>query len=589
MNYERKSFGNFKAETIFRFLISILISLSAVICAPGTVFAASGSWWTTDQGAVRLIASSNAVGKSARLYLGLHFQMKPGWKIYWRSPGDAGFPPRPDWSGSENLENMEIDWPAPTRFSVNGLETLGYKEEVVLPLTLTPLEVGKGIKIRSKVRYLTCDEICIPYEAKLILSLPPGPESSSPEAYFINKFRSQVPERVTELNSSIISVVVDGPAGKQILRVTAQVLDRPDLLIEGPPGFQFGKVEALERKINGETIFTSKVFPPNRLLRSSNPIDLVGKKITLTLLGDSKRGIEHKVKPKSGILTTSYPTVTLGDLIGIVALALLGGLILNLMPCVLPVLSLKLLSVIGYSGKNLRVVRRAFLASAIGILVSFLMLGTGAVILKSFGQTVGWGIQFQQPVFLTAMSVVVVLFAANVWGLFEIRLPSFLGNYAVSAGRRQTMAGHFATGAFAALLATPCSAPFLGTAVGFALAHGPFEIYLIFTALGLGLAIPYILVTLFPVLANLVPKPGQWMIALRRILALALAATAVWLVNILDTQIGRQAALMTAGFLVGLVIIIVFYARVSKPIQKTYINKRNYNCFSDYFRSSEIF
>jgi suppressor for copper-sensitivity B len=259
MNYERKSFGNFKAETIFRFLISILLFLSAVIFMPGKVFAASGSWWSTDYGAVRLIASSNAVEKSAQLSLGLHFQMKPGWKIYWRSPGDAGFPPRPDWSGSENLANMKIDWPAPTRFSVTGLETLGYKKEVVLPLTVTPLETGKGIKIRSKVRYLTCNEICIPYEAKLALSLPPGPESSSPEAYLINKFRSQVPKRVADLNSLISSVVVDGPAGKQILRVTAQALDRPDLIIEGPPGFRFGKVKVIEQKIDGKIILTTNV------------------------------------------------------------------------------------------------------------------------------------------------------------------------------------------------------------------------------------------------------------------------------------------------------------------------------------------
>ena len=246
MNYERKSFGNFKAKTIYRFLIVIFLSLSAVFLTPGMVFAASSPWWTTDQGAVRLIASSNAVGEGSQLHLGLHFKMKPGWKIYWRSPGDAGFPPQLDWSGSENLGQMTIDWPAPTRFSVIGLETLGYKEEVVFPLTLKPLESGKTVKIRSKVRYLTCDEICIPYEATLALSLPPGPEVSSPEAYLINEFRARVPEKVNDLKSSISSVVVNGPPGKQVLRITAEALDNPDLIIEGPPGFGFGKVAIIE-------------------------------------------------------------------------------------------------------------------------------------------------------------------------------------------------------------------------------------------------------------------------------------------------------------------------------------------------------
>ncbi|MBO39595.1 MAG: disulfide bond formation protein DsbD, partial [Rhodospirillaceae bacterium] len=483
MNYERKSFGNFEVKTIFRFLIVILLSLSAVFFAPGKVFAASSSWWTTDQGAVRLIASSNAVGESSQLHLGLHFKMKPGWKIYWRSPGDAGFPPYPDWSGSENLEKMRIDWPAPTRFSVIGLETLGYKGEVVFPLTLKPLEYGKRVKIRSKVRYLTCDQICIPYEATLALSLPPGPEGSSPEAYLINEFRSRVPKKVKDHKSPISSVVVNGSPGKQVLRITTQTFEQPDLIIEGPPGFRFGKVGVIERKISGKMVFATNVFSSTRPSESGSPKDLVDKNITLTLLDGSKRGIEYQIKPRSAVLTKIQSTASLGNLIGIVALALLGGLILNLMPCVLPVLSLKLLSVIGYSDKSLGVVRKAFLASAMGILVSFLILGSAAVILKSFGQAVGWGIQFQQPVFLTAMSVVLVLFAANVWGLFEIRLPSFLTNRAVPAGGPQTMAGHFAAGVFAAFLATPCSAPFLGTAVGFALAHGPFEIYLIFVAL----------------------------------------------------------------------------------------------------------
>ena len=568
MNYERKSFGNFKAKTIYRFLIVIFLSLSTVFLTPGMVFAASSPWWTTDQGAVRLIASSNAVGEGSQLHLGLHFNMKPGWKIYWRSPGDAGFPPQLDWSGSENLGQMTIDWPAPTRFSVIGLETLGYKEEVVFPLTLKPLESGKTVKIRSKVRYLTCDEICIPYEATLALSLPPGPEVSSPEAYLINEFRARVPEKVNDLKSSISSVVVNGPPGKQVLRITAEALDNPDLIIEGPPGFGFGKVAIIEEEINGKLVFATKILLSPRSSRSDNSKDLVGKNITLTLLGSAKRGIEYKVKPKSAVFNKIDSTSSLRNLIGIVALALLGGLILNLMPCVLPVLSLKLLSVVRYSGESIEVLRRSFFASAIGILVSFLILGTAAVILKSLGQTVGWGIQFQQPAFLTGMSVVLILFAANVWGLFEIRLPSFLANPAVSAGGGETIAGHFATGAFAALLATPCSAPFLGTAVGFALAHGPFEIYLIFTALGLGLSLPYILVALFPVLASLVPKPGEWIITLRRILALALTATTIWLVTVLDTQIGRLSAFMNAGFLLILVAIIIFYVRIPKFFRK---------------------
>jgi len=225
---------------------------------------------------------------------------------------------------------------------------------------------------------------------------------------------------------------------------------------------------------------------------------------------------------------------------------------------VLPVLSLKLLSVVGHGGGDRRDVRRGFLASAAGILVSFLVLGTAAIALKAGGQAAGWGIQFQHPLFLTATAVIVVLFAANLWGLFDIRLPGVVADAALNAGQgnRHGLVKHFLTGAFATLLATPCSAPFLGTAVGFALARGPFEIYAIFAMLGIGLALPYLVIAWLPWLATRLPRPGPWMVTLRRVMGLALLATAVWLLSVLDTQAGRTAALLGGGSIVGLVAVL---------------------------------
>tara|TARA_Y100001936_G_scaffold248598_1_gene296880 strand:- start:311 stop:2452 length:2142 start_codon:yes stop_codon:yes gene_type:complete len=564
--------ANLRQKTHFSRLIGKLLVLFTFFAGSNAAFGAASPWWTTDHGAVRLIAASNSAGKAEKLQLGLHFKMKPGWKIYWRSPGDAGFPPRPNWTGSRNLADVKIDWPAPTRFSVTGLETLGYKKEVVLPLTLAPIQPGQPINVAAKVPYLTCEEICVPYEAKLALSLPAGPESSSPEGYLIQKFKALVPKIVTPQNSLISNVSVVGPAGSQTLRVAAAISGNPDLLIEGPRGFRFAKAKVIDRDSEGKTVLAALVSPPIKSVKSGTPTDLVGKDVILTLLGDTKGAIELKTKPGAELVITEPPPVSFTTLLGIVALAVLGGLILNLMPCVLPVLSLKMLSVIGHGGEEPHIVRKGFLASAAGILVSFLILGTAAVVLKAAGQATGWGIQFQQPVFLTAMAVVVALFAANLWGLFEIRLPSFLSDRAATAGQGQGMAGHFATGAFAALLATPCSAPFLGTAVGFALARGAFEIYLIFTALGLGLALPYLLVSAFPALANRFPKPGPWMITLRKILAFALAATAAWLVTVLDTQIGRTAALTSAGLLVALVLVISFHNKVAENARKLIVS-----------------
>jgi suppressor for copper-sensitivity B len=553
---------------VFRGLAGIFLVIWGVSVPSGSVFAAAGPWWSTDHGAVRLIAESNAVGSATKMRLGLHFKMKPGWKIYWRSPGDAGFPPRPSWKGSQNLADIKVNWPAPTRFSVLGLKTLGYKKEVVLPLTVRPFEPGKAVNIKAMVPYLTCEEICVPYEAKLTLVLPAGPERPSAEGYLINKYLAAVPKKVTGTNGTISSVSVIGSAGKQTLQVAAAVSGKTDLLIEGPRGFRFSKAKLVIRNADGISVFAALVSPPIKSVKAGKPLDLVGKDIVLTLLGDAKGAVELKTQPSLRVVIQTAPPVSVGAFLSILAFAVLGGLILNLMPCVLPVLSLKMLSVIGHGGEDLRVVRKGFLASAAGILVSFLILGSAAVILKATGQATGWGIQFQQPVFLTVMAVVVALFATNLWGIFEIRLPSYLSDRAAITGQGQGLAGHFATGAFAALLATPCSAPFLGTAVGFALARGAVEIYTIFTALGLGLTLPYLLVAAFPTLANRFPKPGQWMVTLRKILAFSLVATAAWLLIVLDTQIGRPAALVTAGLLVGMVAVIAFHHRSSERQRK---------------------
>jgi suppressor for copper-sensitivity B len=186
------------------------------------------------------------------------------------------------------------------------------------------------------------------------------------------------------------------------------------------------------------------------------------------------------------------------------------------------------------------------------------VLATAAVALKALGMTVGWGIQFQQPLFLSAMAVVVGLFACNLFGLFEISLPGWaqglglIGTAGRTGPRVQGLRAHFLTGAFATLLATPCSAPFLGTAVGFALARGPAEIYLIFTVLGLGLALPYLAIAAVPALVARLPRPGSWMIALRRVLGLVLAGTATWLLSVLAAQVGPGPPLGIGALLVAL-------------------------------------
>ena len=214
----------------------------------------------------------------------------------------------------------------------------------------------------------------------------------------------------------------------------------------------------------------------------------------------------------------------------------------------------------GHGGGERREVRTGFLASAAGILVSFLVLATGVAGLRLAGESVGWGVQFQQPVFLVFMAIVVTLFSANLFGLFEIRLPGTVSDMAVEAGGhgKKGVAGHFLTGAFATLLATPCTAPFLGTAVSFALLRGSAEIYAVFLCLGIGLALPYLAGAAFPDIATRMPRPGPWMVTLRRGLGILLLGTAVWLVTVLAVQLGTRSAVAVAAALAVLLVGLVF-------------------------------
>src|SRR5581483_2860655 len=225
----------------------------------------------------------------------------------------------------------------------------------------------------------------------------------------------------------------------------------------------------------------------------------------------------------------------------VLGIAVLGGVILNVMPCVLPVLVLKLTSVLGHGGGEDRDVRLSFLATAAGIATAFAALAASLSGLKLAGHAIGWGIQFQQPVFLGVLALLCLAFAANLWGWFEVPLPALAGDLALAADRRAArhkMLGAFLTGIFATILATPCSAPFVGTAIGFALSRGAGEIFAIFLAMALGLALPYLAVAAVPGLATQLPRPGRWMLWLKKLLGVSMAATALWLVWILAGQTG---------------------------------------------------
>jgi suppressor for copper-sensitivity B len=332
-------------------------------------------------------------------------------------------------------------------------------------------------------------------------------------------------------------------------------LKKPDLFLERSDQMAFSspKIE----KSQGGKLVTFRVKP----VENTGEGGLTDKPVVLTVV-DGDRGMEVEADP-----SPPQPGIRFPRLLAMLGVALLGGLILNLMPCVLPVLSLKILALIGHGGGEKREVRSGFLATAAGIVISFLALAAVTSIVKLAGAAVGWGVQFQQPVFLGVMIALVTLFAANLFGWFEIPLPQFLAEIGASGGRNSRgWVGHFATGAFATLLATPCSAPFLGTAVGFALAHGVVEIFAIFLLLGIGMAAPYLLVAAWPQLAQKLPRPGNWMIVAKKILGLALLATGVWLVGVLVVIVGPPTALgVGAAMLVSLLLLALAHRKPAVP------------------------
>lgn len=520
--------------------------------------AASSEWAEEQQTAARFIAGRDALGEEGRVRAGLEFSLQPHWKVYWRSPGDAGYPPQLDFTGSENVSTTELSWPTPERFSVIGLETLGYEDEVVLPFTLAAIDPTKPAKLVARLNYLTCNDVCIPYEATLSMTVPPGDGVPTEFAHAIGKYESQVPKSPEAARLDITSLDIEA-SEKSIYLVAKATSDipikDPDLYLEGPVetglGFSRPNIDVAKDGMSATMRVTVWGFsgPP-----AENLSKVINTPFVLTVR-DGPRAAETYLKTNDTVTpadadiykTSEAPTDR--AFLTMLLFAFLGGLILNLMPCVLPVLSIKFLSVIKHGGAASGPVRASFLASAAGVITTFMIIAAALIGLKSAGAGIGWGIQFQQPWFLITMAFLVILFACNLWGFFEVRLPGAVATASHKAGQGSGIGGNFLQGMFATLLATPCSAPFLGTAVGFALARGTTEIMTIFFMIGIGLAAPYLLIAAVPKLATQLPKPGAWMDKLKVALGFALAATAVWLLFVIAGVSGMGVAIITAAAL----------------------------------------
>ena len=519
----------------------LALSLSLAL-PPGQGLAASSDAFSSTSVEARLVTAENGVGPdTSSISAGLHVELSEGWKTYWRSPGEVGIPPAIDWTGSENIGDIEFLWPAPARFTAFGIENFGYSDEVLFPLRITLADPGVPVRLKADVSLLVCSTVCVPEEFELKLELPQASGIDESAASLISTYADRIPDDGSDSEISVETAHLDSEM--TALTLTARSdhpFEAPDVFPEMGKGTTFGPPD-IRLGDGGRSLWAR--LPILSAAEGPQPLRLTVtdgvRAATLT------PGLDDAAAAPPFTLERALPG--LADLAWIAAIAFLGGLILNVMPCVLPVLSIKLSSAMKARDQSLPRVRAGFAVSALGVLAFMWILAAGTLVARGVGMTVGWGLQFQNPVFLALMAVILVIFSANLFGLFEISLPSSAQTRLAKAGGGRGYGGDFATGTFAAVLATPCSAPFLGTAIAFALAGRPIDIVVIFTALGLGLALPYLIVAAFPSMVARLPRPGRWMIWLKIVLGLLLAMTAAWLFWVLFGVAGAWSAWAVAA------------------------------------------
>ncbi|CED56981.1 putative suppressor for copper-sensitivity B precursor [Aliivibrio wodanis] len=461
----------------------------------------------------------------------LEVKLDGEWKTYWRSPGEGGVSPVLDWSKSTNLSKVDWYWPTPAYYEQSGLMTLGYKHDVIFPMELTVDDITKPISFLGKLTLPTCTNICVLTEYDL--ELPPinltDIKTNADAQHLYQQGFSNVPTVSDSI--TIVAAYFDKVSQQLHLKLRQDAgWNKPQILIDGSEiTDDYFSQPSID--INGNDV-TATYKVTNWL----GETDLVGKPISITV---SDALFSHELK--AVIDDKPFAQTASTSLLTMIGFALLGGLILNIMPCVLPVLGMKLNSMVASSQASKRSIRLQFFASAAGILTSFWLLAAGLLILKFTGSAIGWGIQFQSPIFIGFMVTITALFTANLFGVFEIQLPSRFSTSLANKGNDSTI-GHFVQGMFATLLATPCSAPFLGTAVAFALGASTVEMLMIFTFLGLGMALPWLVFSLFPRLVSFMPKPGIWMNKVKLIFGLMMLITTLWLLSLLTPFIGGLSA-----------------------------------------------
>jgi thiol:disulfide interchange protein DsbD len=486
--------------------------------------------------------------------------MDRGWHSYWINPGDAGMATSIEWELPAGFEAGEIQWPHPTKIDVPPLTSYGYLDEVLLPVEITPpddIVPGSSVTLDGRADWLVCIEICLPAWAELSLALPVQGRAPEADLLWSDVFattRAAMPAHVEGWE-----VEVRRTAGGFDVRIA--VPEGRDSVLEGAYFFAVDEVavapsgaQTLTR--DGLQYVLSLVASP--YLRG--PLErLEGVLLASRGMTWDEAGLARALAVDEPVLAAvSGPALQQGTAGAVsvtlwlaLAFALLGGLLLNLMPCVFPILSIKVLGFIDQGGEARAKARAHGLAFGLGVVLSFLALAGVILLLRAGGTRLGWGFQLQSPTFVAVMAALFFVIALNLMGVFEV--GTWLAGAAGRIAQPSGYADSFSSGVLATLVATPCTAPFMGTALGFALTQPSAATLLVFAMLGIGMALPYVVLSLAPGLLARLPRPGPWMETLRQLLAFPLIGTVIWLVWVfgLQTGMGGAAQLLVALMLLG--------------------------------------
>jgi len=469
-----------------------------------------------------LVAASSSIAPGGTLQAGLVITLDPQWHVYWANAGDAGLPPRIAWTLPPGIAAGPIQFPIPTRLPNGPLMDFGYENAVTFPIQFTAaksLKTGK-IHLDAQVSWLVCREVCIPGKAHLGLDLTSAPGASVKPTGALADALKLIPG---PLPADAKFTAIGGKSDFVLTLITGQKEANAEFYPFDPDEIVNAAPQTIEPLPNGVRLRVKRAEDLAKL-----PAQLHGVfKLSPTEAYDVTAPVTPgEVAPVVG---SNKPAGSSSGITVITAigLAFLGGIILNLMPCVFPVLFLKGLALVQSSGEERSRLRSHGLVYTLGILVSFWIIVAVLLGLRAGGAQAGWGFQLQSPAFIAVLSLGIFFFALSLAGQFELGL-SFTG-VGGNLAKKQGFAGSFFTGVLATIVATPCTAPLMGAAVGFALAQPSGITFAVFTALGLGLATPYLLLSFQPAWTRILPRPGQWMETLKQLTSVPLFATVIWL------------------------------------------------------------